>query len=97
MLSCIYKIDGVAKAITTETFRCNLYTSEGTLLTALVCTIDSNQTANPGKFYLAPASQAVTRTWPAPGAIITDIEVTNDGIVTSTENIVIPIAADLTV
>ena len=96
MLSCTYKVDGLPVAITTQTFKSQLRSSDGILVAALVCTIDSDQANNPGRFYLAPADQSVTKTWNAPDTLITDIEITNGGVITSTENIIIPIDADQT-
>lgn len=97
MLGCTYKVNGRPTAITTQTFKSQLRSSDGTLVASLVATIDPNQTLNPGKFYLAPADQSVTKTWTAPDTFITDIEISDGGVVTSTENIIIPIELDQTV
>lgn len=97
ILGCTYKINDRPVAITSETFKSQLKSYDGSLVASLVCTIDPDQVRYPGKFYLAPSDQSVTKTWNAPDMLITDIEITNDGVTTSTENILIPIELDQTV
>lgn len=97
ILGCTYKVNERPMAITTQTFKSQLRRHDGSLVATLVCTIDPDQTRNPGKFYLAPADQSVTKTWNAPDMLITDIKINDDGVITSTENILIKIDSDQTV
>lgn len=98
LLACKYKEDGIAKAITTETFRAQIRDAyAGSLVADLVCTIDSDQVANKGKFYLSLSDPTETKNWAAPATLVTDIEISNGGVVISTENILIPVDIDQTV
>lgn len=94
-LSCTYKQDGEATPIPTHTLRSQVRTEDGKLVANLEVT-KADQTASPGVFTLSLASGSTTQTWPAPEDLYIDIEVTDGGVVRSTETFVIPTESDVT-
>ena len=94
-LSCTYKQDGQATPVTALTLRSQVRTEEGKLVANLVVT-KADQALAPGQFSLALASGASTQAWPAPEDLYIDIEVTDGGVVRSTETFVIPTETDVT-
>ena len=96
-LTCTFKSAGQPTALTGYTIRAHLRNGMGGLIAELVPQIAADQVATPGRFFLTPADQAQTKTWPAPGNISCDIEFTVGGVVHSTETFLIPIERDITV
>ena len=94
-LSGVYRENGVATALTHQVFRSQLRTSTGALVANLVAVIDADQTANPGRFYLALAEPAQSATFPAPANLYCDVEVHEGGTVRSTETFIVPIVPDV--
>lgn len=94
-LSCIYKLEGVPTPVTALTLRSQVRTEGGKLVASLEVT-KANQSLDPGGFTLALPSGATTQTWPAPEDLYIDIEVTDGGVVRSTETFVIPTDTDVT-
>lgn len=88
---------GAPRQFTNETFRAQLNLATGGKICDLVVTPDPNQTVNKGKITLTTAVDVDTKTWPAPELLVTDIEITKDGVKTSTPNIFIPIEPDQTI
>jgi hypothetical protein len=96
-LTCTFKSAGQPTALTGYSIRAHLRDSMGRLITELVAQIAADQVATPGRFFLTPADQAQTKTWPAPGNLSCDIEFTLGGSTQSTQTFLIPIERDVTV
>ena len=96
-LTCKYKQSGQPVAITTQSFRSQLRTTSGKLISELIATNAIDQVAQKGVFFLRPANQETTKNWPAPGIMLCDIEISNGGVVISTETFEIPITVDQTI
>jgi hypothetical protein len=93
-LTATYKVAGVPTAITTQTFASQVRTEEGALVATLNVTVAANQVANVGKFYLAVTGG--TQSWPADVDLFCDIQVSDGGVVRSTDTFVIPTVQDIT-
>lgn len=96
-LTCTFKSAGQPTSLAGYTIRAHLRNSMGNLIADLVPQIAADQVATPGRFFLAPADQAVTKDWPAPGNLSCDIEFTLGGSIQSTQTFQIPIERDVTV
>jgi len=94
-LSGIYRENGVAVSLSNHVFRSQLRTSTGTLAATLVAVIDTDQTANPGRFYLGLANPAQSAAFPAPANLYCDVEVQVGGVVRSTETFIVPVVPDV--
>jgi hypothetical protein len=94
-LSCTYKLEGVPTPVTNFTLRSQIRTEAGKLIATLEAT-KADQAVQPGGFNLTLASGATTQAWPAPEDLYIDIEVTDSGVVRSTETFVIPTETDVT-
>lgn len=93
-LTATYKVAGVPTAITQQTFASQVRTEGGTLIATLNVTVAADQVANVGKFYLAASSG--TQSWPADADLFCDIQVSDGGVVRSTDTFVIPTVQDIT-
>lgn len=96
-LTCTFKSAGQPAALTGYSIRSHLRTLKEELVAELVPTIAADQVATPGRFFLMPADQAVTKGWPAPGNLVCEIEFTVGGTIQSTQTFLIPIERDVTV
>jgi len=94
-LTATYKVGGIPTAITSETFASQIRTEDGVLVATLQVTVSGDQVANAGKFHLALVSGS-TQNWPADADLYCDIQVSNGGVVRSTETFVIPTVQDVT-
>ena len=94
-LSCTYKQDGTPTSVATLQIRSQIRTEAGKLVANLSVT-KGDQNVNPGAFTLTVEGGASTQNWPAPDDLYIDIEVTDGGIVRSTETFVIPTETDVT-
>jgi hypothetical protein len=94
-LTATYKVAGVPTAITEQTFSSQVRTEDGVLVATLQVTVFPDQVANTGKFHLAPASGS-TQNWPADADLFCDIQVSDGGVVRSTDTFVIPTVQDIT-
>lgn len=94
-LTATYKVAGVPTAITQQTFASQVRTEGGTLVATLQITVNPDQVANVGKFHLALASGS-TQNWPAEVDLFCDIQVSDGGVVRSTDTFVIPTVQDIT-
>ena len=94
-LSGVYLINGVASPLSTQTIRSQLRTSVGSLVANLSAAIDSDQTVNPGRFYLSLVDPAQSATFPAPANLYFDVEVHDGGTVRSTETFIVPVVPDV--
>jgi hypothetical protein len=96
-LTCTFKVSGQPTSVAGYTIRAHLRNSMGSMVSELVAQIASDQVATPGRFFLAPADQTVTKTWPAPGNLSCDIEFTLGGSIQSTQTFIVPVERDVTV
>lgn len=94
-LSGVYRVDGAAVALTTQTIHSQLRSSVGTLVANLVATLDPDQTLNPGRFYLSLADPAQSASFPAPANLYCDVEIHDGGTVRSTETFIVPVVPDV--
>ena len=94
LLTCTYKVAGVATDVTSITIRCQIRTGSGKLVDTLTITKDADQVTNPGKFTITKTGAEVAE-WP-PGVHKMDIEFTTDGEPHSTETFFQPIIEDVT-
>ena len=94
-LSGVYRVNGVASQLSSQTIRSQLRTSVGGLVANLVATIDADQTLNPGRFYLALVDPAQSETFPAPANLYCDVEVHDGALVRSTETFIVPVVPDV--
>ena len=93
-LTGTYKVAGVPTAITQQTFASQVRTEGGTLIATLTVTVAADQVANVGKFHLTTSSG--TQSWPADADLFCDIQVSDGGVVRSTDTFVIPTVQDIT-
>ena len=94
-LSGVYRQNGIAVALSTQSIYSQLRTSVGALVANLVATIDADQTVNPGRFYLALAAPAQSALFPAPANLYCDIEIHDGGMVRSTDTFLVPVVPDV--
>ena len=94
-LSGVFRQNGVAMQLATQSIRSQLRTSTGQLVATLTASIDPDQTVNPGRFYLALADPSLSATFPAPANLYCDVEVHDGGMVRSTETFVVPVVPDI--
>ena len=93
-LTATYKVAGVPTAITQQTFASQVRTEGGTLIATLNVTVAADQVANVGKFHLTTSGG--TQSWPADADLYCDIQVSDGGVVRSTDTFVIPTVQDIT-
>jgi hypothetical protein len=93
-LTATYKVAGVPTAITQQTFASQVRTEGGTLIATLNVTVAADQVANVGKFHLT--TSIGTQSWPADADLFCDIQVSDGGVVRSTDTFVIPTVQDIT-
>ncbi len=96
-LTCTFTVGGQPASVAGYTIRAHLRNSVGSMVAELVAQIASDQVATPGRFFLAPADQSVTKQWPAPGDLSCDIEFTLGGSIQSTLKFLVPFERDVTV
>jgi hypothetical protein len=96
VLTCTYKVDGVATTLVGVSIKSQLDYSFGSKVCNLVATKDPDQTTNPGLFSLVPVVGTDTKTWKAPVDLLCDIEFSKDGVVFSTSTFKIPVEKDIT-
>lgn len=94
-LSGVYRINGVATTLSSQTIRSQLRTSVGALVANLSATLDPDQTVNPGRFYLSLVDPALSASFPAPANLYCDVEVCDGGVVRSTETFIVPVTPDV--
>ena len=94
-LTCKYKPDGVLTSVESMDIASQLRTQSGTLILDFVVT-KADQTTLPGVFYLEPLDQTITKTFPYNESLITDIQITNNQIIVSTETFAISVVKDQT-
>lgn len=100
MLTCTYKIDGTPVSLAGKTMRAQIRTRRGELVAELNATAAADQTANPGRFTIVPVDPDTTG-WPAgtyerPEFHQIDIEITENGVITSSETFIQPVIEDVT-
>lgn len=93
LLTCTYKVSGVATSVTGFTIRSQIRDRFGHLVATLNASL-ANQSTNPGVFYLSPAV-ADTSAWDV-GDLSCDIEITNGGVIRSTITFIVPVVDDIT-
>lgn len=91
-LTCVYKIDGVPTPVTGMTIASQIRTVAGELVAALTYSM-ANQALYPGAFTLTAASG--TAAWPIAG-LRCDIQITNAGVVVSSDTFLVPVVQDIT-
>lgn len=91
-LTCTYKTDGVPTAITGYTIRSQIRQVNKTLVATLTST-PANQSTDPGVFTLTPDTN--TEDWPVE-TLLCDIEITQSGVIRSTNTFAVPIVRDIT-
>ena len=94
-LAGVYRINGVASQLSTQTIRSQLRTSVGALVANLSAEIDPDQTVNPGRFYLSLVDPAQSASFPAPANLYCDVEIHDGGMVRSTETFIVPVVPDV--
>jgi hypothetical protein len=94
-LSGVFRQNGVAMQLSTQSIRSQLRTSTGQLVATLAASIDPDQTVNPGRFYLALSDPSLSANFPAPANLYCDVEVHDGGMVRSTETFVVPVVPDI--
>lgn len=91
-LACTWKDGGVATSVAGLTIASQIRT-HGTLnLVATLEVVVDDQVLSPGVFALVARD---TSAWPV-GAMVCDIEITQDGIVRSSESFLVPVAEGVT-
>lgn len=93
-LTCTYKVAGVATSLTGKTVDCQLRSPNGGLIADMTCTLDADQTTNPGKFVVTPVVADTSR-WSVGNNEI-DIQITSGSSVRSTETFTLPVVKDVT-
>ena len=94
-LSGVYRINGVATPLSSQTVRSQLRTSVGALVANLSATLDPDQTVNPGRFYLSLVDPALSASFPAPANLYCDVEVRDGDMVRSTDTFIVPVVPDV--
>lgn len=91
-LACVYKVDGVPTSIDGMDIASQIRTVSLDLVSALTFT-PGNQTTSPGSFTLTADSG--TASWPIAG-LRCDIQITQSGIIISTDTFLVPVVQDIT-
>ena len=94
-LSGVFRVNGVATPLSSQTVRSQLRTSVGALIANLSATLDPDQTVNPGRFYLSLVDPALSASFPAPANLYCDVEVRDGDMVRSTETFIVPVVPDV--
>lgn len=95
-ITCIYEVEGIPTALTSQTLASQLRAESGKLINNLVCTKDADQTNNPGVFYLTLAIPSNSNLFPAPADVYCDIQITTGATVNSSSTFIIPVVVDIT-
>lgn len=93
LLTCTYKVSGVATSVSGFTIRSQIRNKFGQLVATMTATL-ANQSTSPGVFYLAP-TVANTSAWDV-GDLSCDVEITNGGVIRSTLTFLVPVVDDIT-
>ncbi len=91
-LACTWKVSGVPTALTGLVIASQVRTQAGLKLVASLQTVPADQGLTPGLFTLLAGD---TANWPI-GNLVCDIEITQDGIVRSSESFLIPVVDGVT-